>query len=570
MPILLCVLMAWGCGGTDDTISGANNSTADAGAADVGQPQPDLTDEVYDPTQLLKVEIELAAGDWDTLRKQTRTWTGLFGGDCLKGPFASPFTWFKGTVKVNGQTFEEADVRKKGFLGSMDDMRPSLKVDLGEHIDGQQFKGVRHLTLNNSKQDPSLARTCLAYSLFKSAGIAAPRCSHAVVSVNGQSLGVYVLLEPLKKDFLKRHFADSKGALLEGALSDFTNRLNVTFDPKNSAAEGVSVDPVMKALESPDDQLEATLGEVLDVDAFINFWAAEVLVGHTDGYTANRNNFYLFQDQQKWKFLPWGADNVLRPATELQQTALPVFWSSVLAYRLYGIKSTRDRYEDRLYALVTQVWNTDALVKEVDRVQALVEPALSSLQDSAKFKGDIDDLRKHLKERPEALKQWLNNGLPPRGEAVPEPECMLTKGKVTVTFSTTWGSLQSAPEKWFDGKTQMTAFYQGETLPIFAAASPAGPGDDGPGILLFGTMGEDEHIIVWLPVDPASLTTDAPMSVEGFAIYTNKSKGINDAFLGSVPGKLTLSSADTKADGGIVGSFSGDIIWFEDKADKDD
>ena len=35
---------------------------------------------------------------------------------------------------------------------------------------------------------------------------------------------------------------------------------------------------------------------VFDVDAFLTFWAVEVLVAHMDGYSGNANNFYLYHD----------------------------------------------------------------------------------------------------------------------------------------------------------------------------------------------------------------------------------------------------------------------------------
>jgi len=46
---------------------------------------------------------------------------------CLLQPFAKPFGWFEATVTVDGLRRERVAVRKKGFLGSLNDERPALR-----------------------------------------------------------------------------------------------------------------------------------------------------------------------------------------------------------------------------------------------------------------------------------------------------------------------------------------------------------------------------------------------------------------------------------------------------------
>ena len=52
--------------------------------------------------------------------------------------------------------------------------------------------------------------------------------------------------------------------------------------------------------------------ELVDVDQFLEFWAAEVLLGHWDGYNGNTNNFWVYVgDDGRLRFLPWGIDAIL-------------------------------------------------------------------------------------------------------------------------------------------------------------------------------------------------------------------------------------------------------------------
>jgi hypothetical protein len=65
--------------------------------SDTGEPvdtgEPDLSDRVYDPDRLLRVEIEIDPGDWDALRVETRDgWDMLAGEDCLSEPWDDPIS----------------------------------------------------------------------------------------------------------------------------------------------------------------------------------------------------------------------------------------------------------------------------------------------------------------------------------------------------------------------------------------------------------------------------------------------------------------------------------------------
>ena len=106
-------------------------------------------------------------------------------------------------------------MRKKGFFGSGISTRPSLKVRFDKFVKKRRFHGLDQLTLNNNVQDPSQIHQYMTYWFFAKAGVVAPRCNFARVSVNGEDLGIYSNVESIRKPFLKRVFA-SKGDLYEG------------------------------------------------------------------------------------------------------------------------------------------------------------------------------------------------------------------------------------------------------------------------------------------------------------------------------------------------------------------
>src|SRR5436305_814018 len=58
----------------------------------------------------------------------------------------------------------------------------------------------------------------LGREIFNATTVPAPRAGHATVTLNGEPLGLYVLLEGANKQFLKRHFQNVEGNYYEGAF----------------------------------------------------------------------------------------------------------------------------------------------------------------------------------------------------------------------------------------------------------------------------------------------------------------------------------------------------------------
>ena len=77
--------------------------------------------------------------------------------------------------------------------------------------------------LQSGALDPTKAREALAFALFREAGVPAPRTAMAEVTltVPGEHdkayLGLYTLVEPVDRAFLKDRFHTDKGLLAEAA-----------------------------------------------------------------------------------------------------------------------------------------------------------------------------------------------------------------------------------------------------------------------------------------------------------------------------------------------------------------
>ena len=581
--VVAATIIAAGCGGGTDDAGGSPTATpAAVAAASTTAAAAHPSDAYFALDRVLDISIEIAGEDWDTLRHQTRTFEDViaeieeYG---LSRPFADIYTWFPATVTVDGETHADVGVRKKGFVGSQSDTKPALKLRFDKYVDGQSLGGVmERMTLNNSIQDPSMVNTCLSYQVFAAAGNPAPRCNFATVSVNGKDLGLYVHVEEIKAPFLSRHFESAEGNLYEGTVSDFTPTYRGTIEKKTNedAADWSDIDAVAAALQDPSDAGLKALGEIVDLDRFLSFWATEVLVGHWDGYAGDRNNYHFYREPDgPFVFIPWGADDTFHlkddpnPFDNISNPPPSVLALTAIPNRLYNDGGWRVEYVARLKEILDTVWDEEELLAVVDEMAAIVQQhALPSAREAA---ADTERVRKFiLKRRGEILAD-----LTPEPPEWPEPEAdiPLTAGSGTleITFETTWGSNLSAnpleagtiSSLRLDGSEESV-----EGMGIFAGHSSPEEGGllpevDKPASIVVAGLDDDGTVSgMTLAVDPDLLAAGATLVIGADAIAGGTwsippGASAPDRFSPFTEGMLELSTAGTTPGATIVGAFSG-------------
>ena len=397
--------------------------------------QPHPTDPYFALDHVLDIAIEIPRTDWDTLRRQTRTLEDVFeeiGANCLSQPFAGIYSWFPARVTVDGEAYADVGVRKKGFVGSQSSVKPSLKLRFDKYVEGQTLGGVvERMTLNNSIQDPSMINTCLAYQVFAAAGLPAPLCNFATVSVNGENLGLYVHVEDLKTSTVPRTFANAEGNLYEGTVSDFRPEWRGTFEKKTNeeAADWSDIDAVVAALQDSSEAGWEALKAAVDLDRFLAFWATEALVGHWDGYAGGRNNNHFYREPDgPFVFIPWGVDDVFHlrddpnPFDEITEPPPSVLAHGAIAHRLYQDAEGRAAYANRMRDLLDTVWNEAELIQMADAMAAVVQKyALPETRPAAA--ADTERVRQFIKkQRGEILDDFTPE--PPGLALAPVPESL--------------------------------------------------------------------------------------------------------------------------------------------------
>ncbi len=396
----------------------------------------------FDPSHVLDVEIEMAPGAWDEMRREHRCLFGDFASPrCATMDFPSPYHWRTATVAIDGESLPNVAIRKKGFGSTHEEERPGLKLKFDKYERGRRWNGIERMTLNTT-HDP--LRTCLAYSVLADAGVIAPRCAFAAVRLNGEPLGVMPVVEAIDGAFLRRHFADDDGGLYEGVLNDFRADHRPVLEHKRGPPGQAPIDRLTRRLATDGATLES-IGEIVDLDRFFTFWAAEVLIGRWDGYAGHTNNYFVYDDpeSERLHFIAWGGnratfealrDPVLTPRANEVPTA--VIAHGVLARRLYESSEGRARYVRALRALLDTVWREDELVARIEAMERTLAPHPGA-------RPSAESLKAFVRARRRAIEDELRDGPPPWPFDPPTSTCMVPAGTARGGFTTTLTSTTS-------------------------------------------------------------------------------------------------------------------------------
>ena len=425
-------------------------------------------DDIFPTDRVLDVQITVADEDWDTIRHQSRDFVSVLNESRRVKPIKGPYTYVDASVTIDGVEFPQVGLRKKGFLGSLNTTRPSLKIKLNHMDKNGGIDGLTNLTLNNNQQDVSLVSQFMGYALFNVAGSPAPRCAYARVTVNGTNLGVYSHVETIRKPLLKRAFGNNKGTLYEGPYVDFYEDWEGSFEHKRGKDKPgrkkikqlikvLQVEHAAGLLESDDeesfgwesrgflkekgDNIEGAISELVDLDSFYTFWAVEGLLGFWDGYSGNSNNFFIYLNPEtdKFHFIPWGADSLFTKFSELPhqvnlRAPISVKTQGLIAHRLYQLKSGRERYARTILDIIEKHWNEEELLAELDRIEAMLKPHLSPSQTitdektrwnerarrGSTFADSLESTREFIRQRRDNIINEIADGMP-EWEKSPDP-----------------------------------------------------------------------------------------------------------------------------------------------------
>lgn len=315
-----------------------------------------------------------------------------------RNTFGMDLPWATGTVTIGDQTFADVGVRYKGN-GTIGDagksIKKSFKIDLDRRGGTGRFRGSKSINLHCGVADPSKYREVLGYSLYRAAGVPAPRSGYAEVRItvpgkhDRELLGLYTVTEEVDGAFLRDRFGSAAGLLMkpEGVREieyrgDRWDRYKGPHRPKRDATadEGKRVVAFARLIHKAEDaEFAKEIDSFINTDQYLRYLAVTAFIANPDSFFALGHNYYLYlHPNGKFQFIPWDLDrafaNLPVLGTNIQQMDLslshPYSGKHRLTERILALPGMTDKYQALLKELSATAFDRERLLKQLDTAEA--------------------------------------------------------------------------------------------------------------------------------------------------------------------------------------------------------
>lgn len=223
-------------------------------------------------------------------------------------------------------TISNVGIRIRGNT-SRDSRKKSLKLSFNDFVPGREFYDVDKMNLNGEHNDPSIARAKISWDLFQQVGSISSRSAHAAVYINNVYHGLYLSVEHIDDEFLKKNFNDDSGnlwkCLYPADLNYKGSDPNVykffsgdrqpyeltTNEDKNDYSQLARLIKIVNI--TPQNVFADSLESIFHVEQYLMYQAMNLMIGGWDDYWSLMNNYYLYYEptEKKFNWIPYDYDN---------------------------------------------------------------------------------------------------------------------------------------------------------------------------------------------------------------------------------------------------------------------
>lgn len=399
-------MLAAGCGDGDSGGSGSGVLPANY--------NPSL--DPFDESAVSHYQLTMEPSDWDAM---------------VSNPADN--TWRRASLDWQGETWNDVAVRPSGQRSRVPgNPKPSLRIDFNHFVPARKFHSrfISSVKMVSDTNDPAMMRRRLEDGIYRAAGLPAPRCVHARLSVNGAFKGVYQVEQRMNRGFIREHFGEAAlnqlYEFLPGPGATWPHHDDVTWggedpslyvphlfvpeldelDPSQPDVKVVDPGSVRDFIRTVNQAPWATIAATVDVDLFCRFMAAEVATGEADGYVSYRvggapglppfrsSNFriYLNPVAGKWMVLAWDRESGY---WALRDSIVTGFDQRILTRNLIlADEATHRRYRSILGELVRGAASVESMETRIEFIRNQIDSAAA--QDGLKTAGSYENWRAHV------------------------------------------------------------------------------------------------------------------------------------------------------------------------------
>jgi len=343
---------------------------------------------LYSNESLPRIDITISQASMDSILKP--------GNERNDIEYMATFTFSQGSYST---TIDSVGFRLRGNT-SRYSAKKSFKVSLNTFIPGQKFDGVEKINLNGEHNDPTIARSRLSWYLFREGGVPASRANHVTLYINGEYKGLYINVEHIDEEFVDLRYGNNDGNLYKclypadlaylgsspelykaGSEERRTYDLKINKDRDDYSDLAHFIDILNNTSTS---YYPVELNKVFNVNLYLKYMAFEVLFGHWDAYSYNKNNYYLYHNEgtDKFEFIPYDLDNTFGISWfEENWTHRDIYhWSNEnearpLMQRILQNQVYKDRYSFYMNRFISDLFNNDVVDPILDSVLEQIKDA---------------------------------------------------------------------------------------------------------------------------------------------------------------------------------------------------
>ncbi len=288
-------------------------------------------------------------------------------------------------------TIPDAGFRLRGNTSRYSGKK-SFKISFNTFSSGRKFYGLEKMNLNGEHNDPSIIRSKLSWDLFKQMEVVGSRCNYVELYINNRYYGLYVNVEHIDEEFTENRYGNKIGNLYKctypASMTYLGNdkedyRINNYILKNNLVQDDYSdlINLISKLHNSVSSTLPANIEPIFNVNSFLRYLAVEVFTSHWDGYSFNKNNFYLFNNLAtgKFEFIPYDVDNTFGIDwfnIDWANRNIYSWWNlneaRPLTSKILGNQVYKDRYSFFLHELITRYASTAKIFPEIDEIKSKI------------------------------------------------------------------------------------------------------------------------------------------------------------------------------------------------------
>lgn len=369
-------------------------------------PAVDPTAYMFDGTVIRDLALEIPPASWDAINAEAgvalddphdlSTWWSI----CQYQLW--PRSYYAGNLIFEGERFDGVGIHVKGGCRSsrLLTQKAALAINLewdDPAVPGcpaeRRLHGLKKLVLNNMVEDPTYIREALGYGLLRAMDVPAPRTSYVRLTINGEYVGLYLLVEASTRGYYKRWFGERDGMAYEvghpycpvepgyvGAGGCFEQEFHADAcytpdaddDPRDwTLLEQLAAD--IQALPTGA-AFDPAFAALFDRERYLGARAASVAIHHFDSMfwnTENNYSVYHHPPDGRWTVMQQGLD------TSMSRLFVPdpITWTTVngIDARCDGSATCRARYVERIEEAL-QIFESPAFADEATRLHDLLWP----------------------------------------------------------------------------------------------------------------------------------------------------------------------------------------------------